>query len=129
MNPTATPTTISDIRTIAVTVTDQDAALDFYIDILGFEARLDAQATPTMRWVEVAAPNASVSIALTKGERNAAVTDTGIRFTVPDAEQEHADMQRRSIVVGEILRWEGVPAMFTFDDPDGNRFVVVEAGR
>jgi lactoylglutathione lyase len=25
-----------------------------------------------------------------------------------------------------VLRWDGVPAMFTFDDPDGNRFYVVE---
>ena len=138
MNISATPTTattattattITDVRTIAVNVTDHDAALDFYIDILGFEARLDGQATPTMRWVEVAAPNASVSIALTLGDRNGAVPDTGIRFAVPDAEQEHAEMHRKGVAVSDVLRWEGVPAMFTFDDPDGNRFVVVEAGR
>ncbi|MEP7161950.1 MAG: VOC family protein [Dermatophilaceae bacterium] len=131
MSSTVTPitaTTISDVRTIAVDVTDHDAALDFYVGTLGFQIRLDVQPTPTMRWVEIAAPDASVSIALTLGDRDRAVTDTGIRFAVPDAEQEHAEMHRKGVAVGDILRWEGVPTMFTFEDPDGNRFFVVEVG-
>ena len=52
--------------------------------------------------------------------------DTGIRFLVPDAETEHAAMQKRGIEVGDLLRWPGVPPMFEFKDQDGNRFVVVE---
>ncbi len=28
--------------------------------------------------------------------------------------------------VGEMLHWEGVPPMFTFRDPDGNNFYMVE---
>jgi hypothetical protein len=31
--------------------------------------------------------------------------------------------------VGAILRLEGVPPMFTFDDPDSNRFYVIEESR
>ena len=54
-------------------------------------------------------------------------TITGIRFTVPDAAAEHASMQERGVTVGDLLTWEGVPPMFSFDDPDGNRFYVVEA--
>ncbi len=125
----ATPTTISDVRTIAVNVTDQDAALDFYVSTLGFEVRVDGQATPTMRWVEVAAAGALVTIALTAAERSAGAVDTGIRFAVPDAGREHAELRRKGVTVGDVLRWEGVPPMFTFDDPDGNRFFVVETGR
>ena len=54
---------------------------------------------------------------------------TGIRFTVPDAEAEHAAMRERGVNVGELLRWDGVPPMFSFDDLDGNRFYVVEEPR
>lgn len=32
----------------------------------------------------------------------------------------------RGMNVGELLRWPGVPPMFTFDDLDGNRFVIHE---
>ena len=120
-------TTISDVRTISVNVSDQDDALDFYVDTLGFEKQLDAPITDTMRWITVAAPGAATSIALlTARRRRAAGTDTGIRFVVPDAAAEHASMRERGVGVGELLLWDGVPPMFTFDDPDGNRFYVVE---
>ena len=120
-------TTIEDVRTIGVNVADQDAAIEFYVTKLGFEKRLDAPISPTMRWVEVAPRGASTSIALQATEAAADVGgDTGIRFTVPDAEAEHAAMLERGVNVGEMLRFDGVPPMYTFDDPDGNRFYIVE---
>jgi lactoylglutathione lyase len=119
-------TTISDVRTISVNVIDQDDALRFYVDMLGFEKQFDAPITDTMRWITVAAPGAATSIALLGADPDKAGTDTGIRFVVPDAAAEHASMHDRGIRVGELLLWDGVPPMFTFDDPDGNRFYVVE---
>ena len=121
-------TTITDIRTIGVTVADQDEALAFYVGTLGFEKRLDAPISPTMRWIEVAPAGASVSLALNaaEGATDATPADTGIRFTVPDAEAEHAAMSARGVTVGELLHWDGVPPMYAFDDPDGNRFYIVE---
>ena len=35
-------------------------------------------------------------------------------------------MRARGVNVGDVLRWEGVPPMYTFDDLDGNRFAIVE---
>ena len=121
-------TTITDVRAIAIDVGNQDDAIAYYVETLGFEKRLDAPISPTTRWIEVAPAGASVSIALNAAEGSAArSTDTGIRFTVPDAAAEHASMQERGVTVGDLLTWEGVPPMFSFDDPDGNRFYVVEA--
>ena len=76
------PTTIADVRTVGINVTDQDTAVRFFVDTLGFEKRLDAPISPTMRWIEVAAPGATTSIALnlaTGGPHAGA--DTGVRFT------------------------------------------------
>jgi predicted enzyme related to lactoylglutathione lyase len=120
-------TTIADVRTIGINVADQDDAVAFYVTTLGFEKRLDAAIGPGMRWIEVAPPGAGTSIALQATDGAAAVgVDTGIRFTVRDADAEHAAMQERDVNVGELLRWDGVPPMYSFDDPDGNRFYVVE---
>ena len=124
-------TSITDVRTVGIPVTDQDQALAFYVDTLGFEKRLDAPISPTMRWIEVAPTGATTSIALNVADSTAeppvqAATDTGIRFVVPDAAAEHAAMRNRGVTVSEVLRWEGVPPMYTVDDPDGNRFYVVE---
>jgi len=118
-------TTMTDIRTIGVTVRDQDAALDFYVGTLGFEKRLDAPISPTQRWVEVAPRGATTSLALTAGEP-AGPTDTGIRFAVADAESERTALAVRGVAVGRLLQWDQVPPMFEFDDPDGNHFYVVE---
>src|SRR5712691_4395923 len=72
-----------------------------------------------------AAPGAATSVALIARPDTGA--GTGIRFLVPDAETEHAAMRQRGIEAGDLLRWPGVPPMFEFKDPDGNRFEIVEA--
>ncbi len=123
------PTTIADVRTIGINVRNQDDAVAFFVGNLGFEKRLDAPMSATTRWIEVAPRGASTSIALNAKDGPAAAADTGIRFTVPDAETEHALMRERGVEVGELLRRDGVPPMYTFDDPDGNRFYVVEESR
>ena len=118
-----TTTTLTDVRCVAVPVRDQDAALAFYVDTLGFELRMDAPISETMRWIEVAPPGAGTSLALVAGPGNPSPgVDTGVRFAVGDVEAEHQIMRDHGVAVGELLAWEDVPPMFTFDDPDGNRF-------
>jgi catechol 2,3-dioxygenase-like lactoylglutathione lyase family enzyme len=123
-------TTITDVHTVGIYVSDQEAAVRFFVDRLGFEKRLDAPIGPGMRWIEVAPRGASTSIALTLTEEPVeAAADTGIRFMVPDTYAEHTAMTERGVNVSEVLRLEGAPAMYTFDDPDRNRFYVVEEPR
>ena len=38
-------------------------------------------------------------------------------------------MRERGVNVGDLIRRDGVPPMYTFDDPDGNRFYIVEEMR
>jgi lactoylglutathione lyase len=119
------PTTISNVRTIGVPVSDQDAALSFFVDTLGFAPQMDAELQPGFRWIEVAAPGSPVSVALVAASDTApSGVDTGIRFTTPDAEAEHAAMTTAGVDVDELLRWPGVPPMFDFRDPDGNTYYV-----
>lgn len=121
-----TTTTIADIRTIAINVTDQEETLRFFVNTLGFEKRLDAHITPTLRWIEVGTPGATTSIAINLADDTSAGTDTGVRFVVPNAASEHTAMNGSGVVTSGLLQWDGVPPMFSFDDPDGNRFYVVE---
>ena len=57
-------THITEVRTVAVPVTDQDRALEFYVGALGFEKRMDATFGGGRRWIEVAPPGATTTIAL-----------------------------------------------------------------
>jgi lactoylglutathione lyase len=123
-------TTITDVRTVGIGVRDQEAAVSFYVDTLGFEKRFDAQISPEMRWIEVAPGGATTSLALSHTQKPTGVTtDTGIRYVVPDVDAEYAAMRQSGVDVSEVIRWEGVPPMYSFDDPDGNRFYIVEESR
>ena len=121
-------TTIGDVLTIGVPVSDQDRALQFYLDRLGFEKRRDVP-LPQFdgRWIEVAPEGASVTIALVPArEGTPAGVQTGIRLKTGDAAAVHSDLQARGVEVVELLRWPGVPAIFAVRDQDGNRLEIVE---
>jgi lactoylglutathione lyase len=124
-----TPTPITDVITIGVPVTDQDRAVEFYRDKLGFELRRDVP-LPQFggRWIEVAPPGARVTIALVPAHEGVSPgVHTGIRLATADAAAVHADLQSRAVEIGELLRWPGVPAMFAVRDQDGNGLEIVEA--
>jgi lactoylglutathione lyase len=127
MTGTPTATRISDVRTIGVPVSDQQRALEFYGGVLGFETRMDSP-FPGGRWIEVAAPGATTTIALAAAQEGTATgVDTGIRFSTADATTDHATLAAAGVDVDtEVLRFPGVPPMFSFRDPDGNTLYVVE---
>ena len=127
MTPAPSRTGITDVRTIGIPVTDQGRALEFYGGVLGFETRMDSP-FPGGRWIEVAPPGAAATIALTATrEGTSAGVDTGIRFTTPNATTDHAALSAAGVDVDdEVLRFPGVPPMFSFRDPDGNTLYVVE---
>lgn len=80
-----------------------------------------------MRWIEVAPRGATATIALIGGDDTpAAGGETGVLFTDADAEAEADAMHDRGVNVGDLLRWEGVPPMYTFQDPYGIGFEVIE---
>jgi catechol 2,3-dioxygenase-like lactoylglutathione lyase family enzyme len=123
------PTTITTIRTVAIPAQDQDRAVAFFVDRLGFEPRMDAELTEGFRWIEVAPPGSDVSVAIVAAGPELPVgVDTGIRFVTTDADAEHATMEQQGVDVDEILRWPGVPAMFSFRDLDGNTYYLAEPG-
>ncbi len=86
---------ITEVSAVAIPVSDQDRALEFYTKILGFEKRLDAPFGGG-RWVSVAPPGGTAEIALVGGDqRTAASAHTGIRLSTPDADALHAHLHHR----------------------------------
>ena len=118
---------IDEVRTIGVPVTDQDRAISFYVDTLGFDKRLDVPIGQGKRWIVVAPPRGTATIALVAAyEGIPAGVETGIRLISHNVEADHAALRANGVDVDEILRWEGVPAMFAFRDQDGNGLEIVE---
>jgi catechol 2,3-dioxygenase-like lactoylglutathione lyase family enzyme len=121
---------IIGIYTVGIPVTDQERSLRFYVDELGFETRVDRPLGGGRRWIEVAPAESRVTLALVPATDDApAGVETGIRLTTADADAENARLRRHGVDAGDVLRWPGVPPMFMFRDPDGNRLELVEQVR
>jgi len=126
---TRTKTSLSNIGVAMFAVADQDAALAFYTEKLGFEVRSDTRfgEHDEMRWLEVAPPGSRARLALNPpmgGEPGG----SSIGVEAADVLGEHA---RLSAIDGidvdpEPMRTPGAPLMFMLRDPDGNTVVVVE---
>jgi lactoylglutathione lyase len=128
---TSTTTTISNIGVAMFVVSDQDAALAFYTDTLGFELRGDVSFGEhgEGRWLEVAPPGSRARLALNPPMGGATPGGGSIGVEASDVPAEHA---RLSAVDGldvdaDLMRVPGAPLMFMLRDPDGNHIVVVEA--
>jgi catechol 2,3-dioxygenase-like lactoylglutathione lyase family enzyme len=129
MSDTQTRTHISQVGTVIVPVSDQDRAIDFYVDTLGFEKRSDTPYGRGDRWVEVAPVGAATSIALIPSLEGEPVgVDTRVGFTTEDVDADHASLLARGVDVdAEVMRMgDPVPPMFFFRDQDGNRLLIVE---
>lgn len=131
MAETTTSTRISEVGTVIVPVSDQDRALEFYVDKLGFEKRADTPFGRGDRWLEVAPPGGATTIALIPPQEGEPVgIDTHVGFTTTDADADHAHLRAQGVQADEEVMRMGdpVPPMFFFKDPDGNRFLIVERG-
>src|SRR5688572_26514369 len=124
-----TRTTLSNIGVAMFTVADQDSALAFYTEKLGFEVRSDSTfgEDDEMRWLEVAPPGSRSRLALNPPMGNEPGGGS-IGVETADVLAEHA---RLSEIGGidldpEPMRAPGAPLMFALRDPDGNYVWVVE---
>ena len=121
---------ITGVGTVGIPVTDQDRALEFYLDTLGFEKRMDAPLPQGKgRWIMVAPRGSQVMIALVAAHEGVpAGVETGVRFVTGDSEALHDALESRGVAVDPLLRWPGVPPMFSFRDQDGNGLEAVQTG-
>jgi catechol 2,3-dioxygenase-like lactoylglutathione lyase family enzyme len=125
-----TATRISKVGTICVPVSDQERAIEFYVETLGLEKRTDVPFGNGYRWVEVGPAGADTTVAIVPPPPGNPTGDvqTGICLNTDDVDAVHADLKARGVDVdAEISRMgDPVPPMFWFRDPDGNSLMVVE---
>jgi catechol 2,3-dioxygenase-like lactoylglutathione lyase family enzyme len=129
MAETETRTHITQVGTVIIPVSNQDRALEFYVDTLGFEKRVDTPFGEGDRWIEVAPPGAATSIAIVpprEGEPTG--IETRVAFATDDIDADHANLRSRGVDADEAVSRMGdpVPPMLFFRDPDGNRFFVIQ---
>jgi catechol 2,3-dioxygenase-like lactoylglutathione lyase family enzyme len=140
----ATATSISEVGTVFVPVSDQDRSLEFFVGKLGFEKRADFAYGGRHRWIEVAPPGATNALALVPPSEGASPGGDVARcaFAAADIKAAHATLRARGAEVDTEIARAGtsrsglvstdvsvedpVPPQFFVRDPDGNRFLIVQ---
>jgi catechol 2,3-dioxygenase-like lactoylglutathione lyase family enzyme len=126
---------ISYIHSTTIIVADQERALDFYVNTLGWEKRIDAMMGDGYRFVTVAPVGGQAELALGAAqmftvEPGAGITRgrgmegaSGISFAVDDVDATYRTLVERGVQFTgppEQMPW-GDKATWMLD-PDGNRF-------
>ncbi|QDP97223.1 glyoxalase [Microlunatus elymi] len=113
------------VLSVTVPVPDQDRALEFYRDVLGFQVRYDGEPWPGARMIEVVPPGSSVGIVLLPPDSEIPVA---VRLGTDDAQAAFDRVRDAGSTVHNdqpISLGAGSP-MFFFDDPFGNGLVYIQ---
>jgi catechol 2,3-dioxygenase-like lactoylglutathione lyase family enzyme len=116
---------------VMVPVADQDAAIAFYTDKLGFSLTSDVPFGDGDRWVEVTPPGGGATIALVRpmeGQGPGPGQMTNIALDVDDVSGVHEELKSQGVDVDqEMMGGDGtVPPMFFFRDGDSNTLLMVQ---
>jgi catechol 2,3-dioxygenase-like lactoylglutathione lyase family enzyme len=121
---------ITQLGRVMVPVADQDAAIAFYTDKLGFSLAADVPFGDGERWVEVAPPDGGAALALVppRGDYRPGRM-TGVALETADARADRDELAAKGVDVdAELMGGDGtVPLLFSFRDHDANHLMVVEA--
>jgi len=120
---------ITKLGRVIIPVSDQDAAIAFYTEKLGFSVTADVPYGNGDRWIEVAPPDGGAAIALSTPMGGfQAGRETGIALETSDARAAHEELKGRGIDVdADLMGGDGtVPLLFGFRDGDGNGLMIVE---
>ena len=122
---------LTEIGRVALPSPDQEKALQFFRDKLGFEVRMDETfADGQMRWIEVVPSGSSTAVAIAPPPPGAEAkpVDSGIVISTTDIEADHQALKDAGVDVDdEIMRnTPPVPPMFSVRDPNGNSLLIVQ---
>jgi predicted enzyme related to lactoylglutathione lyase len=122
---------ITSVDAVTVYVSDQDRALEFHIELLGFEKRTDMQFGSGTRRVEVSPPGSSTRIALAQDYGGAwgagrVGTFTGIVLSSRNIQATYDALHARGVRSTEPPSKQEWGFQAQFVDPDENSYVLVQ---
>jgi predicted enzyme related to lactoylglutathione lyase len=117
---------IKAIKFASVPVTDQDRALEFYTEALGFAVATDQPFDSGQRWIELRIPGADTRLVLFTPEehRDRIGTFQNVTFLAEDVRTTHAELAARGVEFVQEPEEADWGTAAVFKDPDGNVFVL-----
>jgi predicted enzyme related to lactoylglutathione lyase len=117
---------IKQIKFVSIPVRDQNRALDFYTDKLGFTIITDQPFDEKQRWIELRIPKAETRVVLftPDGEEKRIGSFMNMSYNCDEIDKTYEELRKRGV------EFEGPPqkqpwgTYVMFKDSEGNRFVL-----
>ena len=117
---------INQIKFVSIPVADQNRALDFYTDKLGFTIITDQPFDEKQRWIELRIPKAETRVVLFtgEGEEKRIGSFMNISYVCDDIDKTYAELKERGVDFTGPPKKEPWGTYAMFKDSEGNSFVL-----
>jgi predicted enzyme related to lactoylglutathione lyase len=117
---------IRAIKFVSIPVRDQEQALAFYTEKLGFQILTDQPFDAKQRWIELRIPGSETKVVLftPPGHENRIGTFSNVTFTTDDIDRTHQELTARGVVFTAPPTKQQWGQFAKFQDVDGNQFVL-----
>jgi predicted enzyme related to lactoylglutathione lyase len=122
----ASRTMITHIKFVSVPVRDQNRALDFYTEKLGFTIITDQPFDEKQRWIELRIPKAETRVVLftPEGQEDRVGSFSPLVFACADVEETYAELKKRGVVFDGPPEKQPWGTFAKFRDSEDNQFVL-----
>ena len=117
---------IRKVKFVSIPVRDQDRALTFYVNTLGFTLITDQPMGPGQRWVEVRPPKGETGVALftPPGQEDRIGTFTGLSMECDDVTRTYEELKARGVEFAKPPETQPWGTMAIMKDSEGNQIVL-----
>lgn len=123
---------ISKVGQIMLYVNNQDEAVNFWTEKVGFQVISEENNGQGMRWIEIAPSKDTETSIILHNKEFVAKMSPGLNLGTPslmfftdNLEQLHADLSNKNVKVGDIIHMP-TGKVFNFADDEDNYFAVME---
>jgi predicted enzyme related to lactoylglutathione lyase len=117
---------ITQVKFVGIPTRDQDRALKFYTEKLGFDVSTDQVFNAKQRWIELRIGNSGTRVVLftPEGHESRIGTFFNGSFACDDVSATYRQLKARGVEFDKPPEKQPWGEFATFKDPDGNQFVL-----
>ena len=117
---------IKQLKFVSIPTSDQDRALAFWTDKVGFRVATDQPMGPGKRWIELTIPGAETGVALftPEGHEDRIGSFFNGSFACDDLDYTYRQLCERGVEFDGPPERQPWGSYAKFRDPDGNQFVL-----
>jgi len=117
---------ITHVKFVSIPTRDQDRALKFWTEQVGFTLMSDQPFSERQRWIELSVANSPTRVVLftAEGQEDRIGSFFNAALACDDVEATHRQLSERGVEFVSPPKKEHWGTYAVFKDPDGNQFVL-----